>query len=141
VSANNIKKEVRKMNLVPKNFYLDDVFDNFLSNREATGLKCDIYEKDGLCHIEMDAPGFKKEDIAIEVEDGYIKITASKKSSVDEEKKNYIRRERYASEYKRQFYVGNVDSDKVKAKFEEGSLKIELPIEEEPKNKKLIEIK
>lgn len=129
------------MNLVPKSFYLDDIFDNFINPRESNNLKCDIYEKDGSYHIEMDAPGFKKEDISLEVEDGYIKITASKKSAVDEENKNYIRRERYSNEYRRQFYVGNIDADKIKAKFEEGSLKVEIPMESEIPDKKLIEIK
>lgn len=128
------------MNLVPKSFYLDDIFDNFINPRENNSLRCDIYEKDGAYHIEMDAPGFKKEDISLEVEDGYIKITASKKSETEEENKNYIRRERYSNEYKRQFYIGNIDAEKIKAKFDDGSLKIDIPIEAEIPNKKLIAI-
>ena len=128
------------MNLVPKSFYLDDIFDNFINPRENNSLRCDIYEKDGAYHIEMDAPGFKKEDISLEVEDGYIKITASKKSETEEENKNYIRRERYSNEYKRQFYIGNIDAEKIKAKIDDGSLKIDIPIEAEIPNKKLIAI-
>lgn len=128
------------MNLVPKNFYLDDIFDNLMTTREQNSLKCDIYEKDGIYNIEMDVPGFKKEDISIEIEDGYITITASKKDSKEETSKNYIRRERYSNEYRRQFYIGNIKQDQIKAKFEDGSLKIEIPIENETPNKKLIDI-
>ncbi len=128
------------MDLIPKSFYLDDVFENFLNSRDEKSLKCDVYEKDGLYHIEMDAPGFKKEDVEVELEDGYLTIKASKKASKDEENKNYIRRERYSNEYKRQFYIGNVDIETIKAKFDNGSLKVEMPIIKKEPKKKIIEI-
>lgn len=128
------------MNLIPKSFYLDDFFDNFVSNKENNALKCDIYEKNGKYIVEMDIPGFKKEDISLEVEDGYLTIIASKKDTKEEENKNYIRRERYVNEYKRRLYVGNVQESDIKAKLENGFLKIELPLEEEVSNKKQIEI-
>lgn len=128
------------MNLVPRNFYFDDLFDNFLTPTEYNNLKCDIYEKDGIYNIEMDVPGFKKDDISIEVEDGYISIIASKKDAKQEEGKNYIRRERYSNEYKRKFYIGNVKKEEIKAKFEDGSLKIVIPVQEETPNKKVVEI-
>ena len=57
------------MSLLPGNFYLDDLFDDFAPMRRAPKMdfmKCDIYEKDGIVHIEMDAPGFDKKDINID---------------------------------------------------------------------------
>ncbi len=62
-------------------------FDNFLSDPEESNMKCDIYEKDGDYHIEMDVPGFKKEDIKIECDKGYLTITAEKHSEDKEEDK------------------------------------------------------
>ena len=62
------------MNLIPRKYYLDDIFDNFLSVPEESNMKCDIYEKDGIYHIEMDIPGFDKKDIKVECDKGYTKI-------------------------------------------------------------------
>lgn len=127
------------MSLVPKNSYFDDTFENFLSLKENS-LKCDIYEKDGIYHIEVEAPGFKKEDVTIDFDDGYITIEAKKDVSKDEEKKNYIRKERYSKEYSRQFYIGDVDESKIKAKYENGLLHIEVPKKQGKINKKSIKI-
>ena len=54
------------MDLIPRKFYLDDIFDDFISSKKEQNMKCDIYEKDGNYHIEMDIPGFDKKDIQIE---------------------------------------------------------------------------
>ena len=107
------------MSLIPRKFYLDDIFDNFLSDPEESNMKCDIYEKDGDYHIEMDVPGFKKEDIKIECDKGYLTITAEKHSEDKEEDKSkkYIRRERSYGKYQREFYLGDVETDKVHAEF------------------------
>ena len=67
------------MSLVPKKYYLNDFFDNFLSVPEESNLKCDIYEEDNNYHIEMDVVGFDKKDITIESDKGYLTITAEKK--------------------------------------------------------------
>ena len=128
------------MNFLPKNFYFDDILEDVTPIKKISDLKCNIYEKDGIYNIEMDSPGFKKEDISIDFNDGYITIKATKKTSIDEEHKNYIRKERSSSEYLRQFYLGNVDSTAIKAKLEDGLLKIEVPKKEELTNKKNIEI-
>ncbi len=128
------------MNLIPRRLYLDDLFDDFLISG-TNNLKCDIYERDNTYFVEADIPGFKKEDIKIEAEDGYLTINISKEDSKDEEDKNYIRRERYASSYKRQFYLGNIDEDNIKAEFKEGTLKITVPKKESLPNIKKIEIK
>ena len=77
--------------MLPRNYYLDDLFNNLLEKNDATKMKCDIYEQEDDFFIEMDAPGFSKEDIKIEVKDGYLTISLVKKQ---QEEKNYIRRER-----------------------------------------------
>ncbi|MDD2202948.1 MAG: Hsp20/alpha crystallin family protein [Bacilli bacterium] len=127
------------MNLIPRRLYWDNLFDDFLISG-TNNLKCDIYEKDNTFFLEADIPGFKKEDINVEAEDGYLLISASKEEEKKEEDKNYLRRERYSSSYERQFYLGNIDEDNVKAEFKDGTLKIIVPKKEELPNSKKIEI-
>ena len=130
------------MDLMPRKFYLDDIFDGFISSRKEQYMKCDIYEKEGNYHIEMDIPGFKKNEISVETKDGYLTIKAEKHSEENEqdEKKNYIRRERVYGKYERSFYLGDLDEDNIHASFEDGMLKIEVPKKEEVDTKKVIEI-
>ena len=125
------------MNLIPRKFYLDDVFDDFES---TNNMKCDIYEKDGDYHIEMDIPVFGKKDINIECDKGYLTVTAVKNEEDNDENKNYIRRERSYGKYQRSFYIGEVDSENVKAEFKHGMLKIVVPKQKEAETKKRIEI-
>ena len=134
--------------LMPNKLYLDDVFDDFMfpTVKDDFGkMKCDIYEKDGAYHLEMDVPGFDKKDVQIEVDDNdYLTITAEKNTedTEEDEKKNYIRKERNYGKYQRSFYVGGVDKENIQANFENGILKISMPkIEEEKSSKKTIEIK
>ena len=134
--------------LVPNKLYLDDVFDDFMfpTVKDDFGkMKCDIYEKDGAYHLEMDVPGFDKKDVQIEVDDNdYLTITAEKNTEDSEEDadKNYIRKERNYGKYQRAFYVGGIDKDNIQANFENGILKISMPKKQEEKSsKKTIEIK
>ena len=127
------------MKLVPRNYFLDDVFNDFMTPNTNT-MKCDVYEKDGNYNIEVDIPGFRKEDIKVESKDGYLTITAEKKEDEIEEKKNYICHERKYGKFERSFYLGELRTDDITAKFENGILKIKVPKVEESENKKLIEI-
>jgi HSP20 family protein len=129
------------MNLISRNFYLDDIFEDFISPFKETQMKCDIYEKDGDYHIEIDIPGFEKKDINLEVKDGYLIISAEKQDKVKDEGKDYIRRERKYGKYQRSFYIGDVESEKIEAEFKDGLLKILVPKIEEVIDKKVIEIK
>ena len=104
----------------------------------------DIVEKDGNYEIAVDVPGFKKEDINVELDDNILTITAETSSENEEKKEDgkYIRRERYVGKQVRRMYVpkGTKQED-VKAQFEDGVLKITLPKEEPPKiEKKTINI-
>lgn len=128
------------MNLIPRKFYLDDIFDDFTISK-SDNMKCDIYELEGDYHIEMDIPGFDKKDISIEAKNGYLTVTAEKNSENNEDNKNYIRRERSYGKYERSFYLGDLDSENVEAEFKDGMLKITVPKKEEIENKKVIEIK
>ena len=102
-----------------------------LYGRKANHLmKTDIKEmKDGY-QLEVDLPGFKKDEITAELKDGYLTISAAKGLDKDEKDNNgkYIRRERYAGSMSRSFYVGNgVHQDDIHAKYEDGILKLSIP--------------
>lgn len=130
------------MSLLPSRFFFDDDFlEDFMKiDKNFGSMKCDIYKDEDKYHIEVDVPGFDKKDISIECEDGYLTIEAEKSKESKDENKNYVRRERVFGKTKRQFYLGNVDEENIKAAFESGVLKIEIPILEVKDTKKKIEI-
>ena len=126
-----------------RKYYLDSIFDDFMEPSVTFDpMKCDIYEKDGAYHIEADIPGFKKEEISVECEDGYVTISAEKNSENEEndEDKKYLKRERSYSKTTRKFYVGDIEADKIKAEYKDGILSVVVPKEEKLPNKKSIEI-
>lgn len=125
--------------MVPRKFYLDSIFDD-LAKRESNIMKCDIYEKDNIYYIEAEIPGYQKPEIKIECDNGYLTIKAEKSEETTNEEINYIKRERFYGSVQREFYVGKVDSDNIKAEFANGMLKIIVPKENKEKNKKIIEI-
>ena len=118
----------------------DDLFNNgfFGSHNPLFGknarnlMKTDIRETDDAkaYRLAVELPGFKKDEISLDLRDGYLTISAEKGLDKDEENKNgkYIRRERYAGAMNRTFYVGdNLTQQDIKAKFEDGILKISVP--------------
>ena len=127
---------------------LMDVFDDFDRNffrgwgnvdRELYGkharhmMKPDVKEVENGYEVDIDLPGFKKDEITVQLDNGYLSISASKGLDKDEEKKDgkYIRRERYAGSMNRTFYVGSqLTQQDIQAKFEDGILKISLPKQE-----------
>ena len=117
-------------------------FNNFLDSMDNDKkIQCDIYEKDNNINIEMDIPGFNKEDINIEINKGNLVVTAEKNEEENEDKK-YLRRERkFYGKYQRSFYLGEIDEENIEASFENGILKISIPKKTEEETKKLIEIK
>ena len=129
------------MNLIPRSFFANDLFDDFISAKQ-NNMKCDIYEENNIYYIELDVPGFNKEDIKIEVKKDSVIITAEKNEEVnDNDSKNYIHKERYYGKYQRSFYLENLDNDNINAEFNNGVLKITIPKKEEKENKRYIEIK
>ena len=103
-------------------------------------MNCDIYEKEGKYNIVMDIPGFDKKDVKIEVEDGYLTISAHKSEKHDDKDKHYIKRERYSGSFKREFYIGDVNHEDIKAEFKDGTLRVIVPESPKKDNKKLIDI-
>ena len=106
-------------------------------------MNCDIYEKDNTYHVEMDLPGFKKEEIKVECNKGNLVITAEKSENTEDkdEDKKYLRRERVYGKYSRSFYLGDIKEDAIEAKFDNGTLTISIPKIDENENKRLIDIK
>lgn len=105
-------------------------------------MKTDIKESETGYDLEIEMPGFNKNDINMDLNDGYLTISASRKENVDEKDKkgNYIRRERHYGNYQRSFYVGKIKEDDIKAKLDNGILSINVPKEQQLPNKKHITI-
>lgn len=122
---------------------MDSFNDNFFGRRNplygknaSRIMKTDIREADGRYVIDMDLPGFKKEEINAELKDGCLTISAAK--GLDKEEKDqegrYIRRERYSGSMSRSFYIGeSIRQEDIKAKFENGILSLSFPKEDEQK--------
>ncbi len=133
----------------------DDFFDDFfdfpvLDDRDmkkaqrklygrhaANMMKTDVREHDDHYEVDMDLPGFKKDELSLELNDGYLTITASKGLDKDEKEKKsgkFVRRERYAGSMSRSFYVGEeVKQEDIHAKYESGVLKLSIPKAEKKK--------
>ena len=119
----------------------DSFFDDFTkparslrwSLPASSVMKTDITESDGGYEIGIDLPGYKKEDVQAELKDGYMTITATKQSDTEDkdDQQRFIRRERYSGTCSRSFYVGeDVEQEDIKARFEDGVLKIQIPKKE-----------
>ena len=119
-------------------FYdMDREFDRFsreankaLYGRKARNLmKTDVREAGDSYELDIDLPGFKKDEVNVKLNDGYLTISAAKGLDKDDKDKkgNYIRRERYAGAMQRSFYVGDVKGEDIRAKFENGILSLTVP--------------
>ena len=109
-------------------------------------MNTDVREVENGYEIDMNLPGFKKDEVEIQLQDGCLTVSAAKGLDKDEEDKKgrYIRQERYAGSLSRSFYVGEVKKEDIHAKFEDGVLHIQLPAPQQtkalPENPNLIEI-
>ena len=129
----------------------DDFFDDFFDFprlRSADGserkvfakmpgglMKTDVRENDGNYELDIELPGFKKDEISLTLDNGYLVVGAVKQTSEEEkdEKGTVLRKERYSGAMQRSFYVGEgIDENDVKAKFEDGILSLSFPKEKEP---------
>lgn len=121
--------------LMPRRSYdlFDEMFDDsFFRGREnrTSLMKTDVLEKDGNYLLEMDLPGFSKDDVRAQLHDGYLTIQAERKTSSDKKDENgkYVFRERHTGSCSRTFYVGeHVTQEDIKASFENGTLKLTFP--------------
>ena len=109
-------------------------------------MKTDIKDTANDYELTIDLPGFKKEDVSAEIKNGYLTVSASTSSEKDDkdDKGTFIRKERFSGRASRSFYVGeDISEDDIKAKFDNGTLKITIPKKEQAKEddtKKLIPI-
>ena len=113
---------------------------NPLYGKHAKNLmKTDVRETEDTYEVDVDLPGFKKDELSVELKDGYLTISAAKGLDKDEQDKKgkYIRQERYAGACSRSFYVGDVKPEEVSAKYGDGILKLTMPKQvkrEQPKS-------
>lgn len=128
--------------MLPSRIFFDSLLDDYEDSRFKKSMKCDIFEEDGNYNVVMDIPGFKKEDINIECDNGVIKISCEKKEEENEEDdKKYIRKERVYEKCERSFNFGDIKEDEIEAEFTDGTLKLVIPKQEKVDTKKSIEIK
>ena len=124
-------------------FFMDPFNDPFFtSSRNALYgkhsknlMKTDVRETGGTYELDIDLPGFKKDEINAEIRDGYLTVSAAKGLDKDQSDKDgrYIRRERYAGQCSRSFYVGEgVTEQDISAKFEDGILRLSIPKKTQP---------
>jgi len=143
------KKKEEKIMLLPSLFgenLLDNFFDvpafSRMNNFGASAqniMRTDVKENEKDYEISMNLPGFKKEDVKGEIKNGYLTISASTSSSEDtkDDEGKYIRKERYSGSCSRSFYVGEqITQEDIRAKFEDGVLKITVP---KPETKPAVE--
>ena len=130
------------MSLLPEKFYLDDFFDDFapMPKMKNLDMKCDIYERGGNVHIELEVPGYDKNDIKLDVEDGVLTIEGHTNSEKEDKEKKYFRKERISGSFRRKFTIGDVNEKDIKASFNNGILKVTFPKEQKKESKKYIQI-
>ena len=104
---------------------------SFWDNNNVSAFRTDITEKDGKYVLEADLPGFKKEDISLDIDKDCLTITAEHKSEEKEENADsYIRRERYYGSYTRSFNVKGIDTEAITAAYNDGVLTLTMPKKE-----------
>ena len=113
----------------------DNAFKNFWGNNELAtfdAFKTDVIDQGDSYLLQAELPGFDKSDINIDLKDNFLTISASHKEEKNEEDKSkYIRRERYAGTMQRSFYVGgHVQQEDIRARYENGVLRLEIPKED-----------
>ena len=105
------------------NYLMEEVVDNTIPNN----MQCDVYEKDNNYVIELDVPGYSKENLKVEYSNGYISVIGTKDEKQEHTERKYIRKERIYGLYKRDFYVGKINYEKIDAKYKDGVLVIVIP--------------
>jgi len=125
-------------------FYdFDEIEKRFFGNSSLSHFKTDIRDNETEYVLEADLPGFKKEDIKIEINDDTLSIHAQRHSDFEkkDEQGNYIRCERSYGSYSRSFNTSGIDTDKISASYTDGVLKLTMPkMKELPKTSRRLEI-
>ena len=122
--------------------FVDNIFDDFFNDsffttsaaRSVNQMSTDVKDCGDHYQIDMDLPGFSRENVQAELKDGYLTIHASRSTSNDEKDENgrYIRRERYSGQYQRSFFVGkSITQQDIRARFADGVLTLDVPKEDQ----------
>ena len=139
----NLTPYERKINNLWNPFReLDEIEKNFFGNGNANvAFKTDIKDEGDHYLLEADLPGFKKDNVNIDIDDGYLTITATRKSEYEDKDKkgNYVRCERSYGSYTRSFCLDGIDSENISAELVDGVLKLTMPkqVKETPKTRRL----
>ena len=118
-----------------RDFFDEDFFS--LMNYNRGSFRADLKETDENYYVEADLPGVEKGNIDIDFYNNYLVISAKRDESIENEKENYVRRERHYGEFKRSFHIDNVDENKIKASFNDGVLRVTLPKLKKDNNRKI----
>lgn len=136
-------------NLARRGDFFDQMMNNFFDddfltpqNYFGNSFRVDLKENENEYIIEADLPGIKKDAIDLSYENNYLTVTAKREDTVEDKSGNYVRRERSYGEFKRSFYIDNVDESKIDASFNDGVLRINLPkIDKTKVSKRRIDIR
>jgi HSP20 family molecular chaperone IbpA len=126
-------------------FFGETLFDEFFNDfahptrnamryrsADASVMRTDVQESEDGYEIDIELPGYKKEDVQVELKDGALNITAKHQSENDEQTKQYLRKERFWGTCSRSFFIGeDVKQEEIKARFEDGILKLFVPKKKE----------
>lgn len=134
-------------NFLPRSNYFDQMFNSFFNDDlmgsagfSPNSFRVDVKENDAAVTIEADLPGVKKESIDLTYDNNYLTIAARREENQESKGENFMRRERFYGEFRRSFYLDNVDHEKIKASFANGVLTITIPKESPHSINKKIEI-
>lgn len=144
----NLQPSRRKNNDLIGNFFGRDMINDFFNNDffntdlffdSNTGIKADIKQNDKEYIIEAEVPGFDKDEIEVNIENNYLTISAKRNEEINEESKNYIRKERKINTVSRSFYVDDVKANLINADYKNGILTIKMPkdFSVKPKTKRI----
>ena len=107
---------------------------NYVAQYAKNLMKTDVHESEAGYEMAIELPGFKKEDIKVDLKDGYLTVSAQKSLDKEEHKgKKILRQERYSGSCSRTFYIGDVKAEDVKGKYDAGILTLEFPKEDQKK--------
>lgn len=124
------------------NTLLDDFFnDEFFFPRLSYGTHIDVNQEGNDYFVEIDLPGYRKDEIFVDFNQDVLTVKASHKEEEESENKKYYYRTRKCSEFMRQIRFSNIDSEKIDAEFKDGVLKVKLPLKEHQEVINKIEVK
>lgn len=127
-----MRRNKRDLMLSDRDFFFDPIFDNFFTQPRKDyelnrTMSTDIKEKENGYEFEIEMPGFDKKDISLNLDKGYLTVLASTDSCKEQDTDGYLCRERKHGLFSRSYYVGEIKEEDIKAKLENGMLKIFVP--------------